>query len=343
MILVAKAINRFSVFLIFIILFLCSCDKPHLNEYTLSGETMGTTYRIVINSKDSIDINLQSQIDSILLSFNQSMSTYIDNSEISVFNKMDKGEYLNVSNDFYHVLEKSLMYYDISKGFFDVTIDPLYKIWGFRGSDYISEPTQSQIDSVLSFVGMDNVKLSKYPSISKSHSKVKINLGAIAKGYAVDIISNYLISNNYLEHLVEIGGEIKVRTNRDYMWSVGIQNPKKLYNVIEKINIKNNSIATSGSYFNYREYLDSKSIKTHIINPITGYPLEVLDGRISSATVISKDCIDADAIATILMLLDKDKALDFIENTDQTEAYIIFFEKDSLNFIESSGFNQYKN
>ena len=99
MILVAKAINRFSIFLIFIILFLCSCDRPHLNEYALSGETMGTTYRIVINSKDSIDINLQSQIDSILLSFNQSMSTYIDNSEISVFNKMDKGEYLNVSND----------------------------------------------------------------------------------------------------------------------------------------------------------------------------------------------------------------------------------------------------
>ena len=342
MILVAKAILRFSIFLLFPFIFFYSCDKPSIEEYTINGETMGTTYRIVINSKDSIDINLKSQIDSILLDFNQSMSTYIDDSQISIFNKMNKGEYLSISDDFYHVLEKSLMYYNASKGLFDITIDPIYKIWGFRGSNYISEPTQIQIDSVLSFVGMNHIEISN-SSVSKSHSKARINLGAIAKGYAVDIISNHLISNNHLEHLVEIGGEIKVHTNRDYTWSVGIQNPKKLYNVIEKINIKNNSIATSGNYFNYREYLDSKSIKTHIINPITGYPLEVIDGRISSATVISKDCIDADAIATILMLLDKDKALDFIENTDQTEAYIIFFEKDSLNFIESSGFNQYKN
>ncbi len=342
MILVARIIIIRSILLFLSFIFFYSCNKPSIEEHTINGETMGTTYRIVINSKGNVDINLKSQIDSILTDFNQSMSTYIDDSEISIFNKMDKNEYLNVSNDFYHVLEKSLMYYNASKGLFDITIDPLYKIWGFRGSDYISEPTQSKIDSILSFIGMDHIKISK-SSISKSHSKTRINLGAIAKGYAVDIVSNYLIDNNYLEHLVEIGGEIKVRTNRDYVWGIGVQNPRKLYNVIEKLNIKNNSIATSGNYFNYREYQDSKSIKTHIINPVTGYPLEVLDGRISSATVVSKDCVDADAIATILMLLSKDEALDFIESIDETEAYIIFFEKDSLNFIESSGFNQYKN
>ena len=198
MILVASVIIRFLIFLLFTTFLFYSCNKSSLIEHTINGETMGTTYQIIIHSSDNLDeTRLQSKIDSILFNFNQSMSTYLDDSEISMFNKMEADSSLQVSDDFYHVLEKSFNYHDISDGLFDVTINPLYEIWGFRDSDYISEPTQNQIDSVLSFIGMNHIKFPNSRFISKSHSKTTINLGAIAKGYAVDILSDYLILFRY--------------------------------------------------------------------------------------------------------------------------------------------------
>ena len=307
------------------------------------GDTMGTRYQVIINTSNQLDKEaFQTRIDSVLNNFNQKMSHYIDDSQISIFNKMRKDVLLDISDDFYHVLEKSFFYNKISKGMFDITILPIYNIWGFNGADVINEPNQNQIDSVLAITGMDKLTLHKNNRISKAHNNLSIDLGAIAKGYGVDILSDFLISNNYNSHLVEIGGEIKILGDEKKRWNISIQSPQNYYDIIDRININNNSIATSGNYANFREYKDSENIKTHIMNPITGLPLEISDGIVASATVISKNCIDADALATILMLLNKGDAINFIENIDEAEAYIVFFEQDSLNFSETSGFNRFR-
>ena len=115
---------------------------------------------------------------------------------------------------------------------FDITIAPIYKIWGFRASKYINEPTQNQIDSVLSFVGMEKLILHDNNRISKIYDNISIDVGAIAKGYAVDILSDYLISNNYSQHLVEIGGEIKILGDKENKWNISIQSPKNFHDII---------------------------------------------------------------------------------------------------------------
>ena len=101
-------------------------------------------------------------------------------------------------------------------------------------------------------------------------------------------------------------------------------------------------MATSGNYWNFIDYLDTGSRKTHIINPLTGYPLEVENGMISSATVVSENCIDADALATILMLLDIEQGMKLVDSLDNTEALIIYLQDTVMISRESKGFDAIK-
>ena len=94
--------------------------------------------------------------------------------------------------------------------------------------------------------------------------------------------------------------------------------------------------------WNFIEYLDTGSRKTHIINPLTGYPLEVENGMISSATVVSENCMDADALATILMLLDIEQGIKLIDRLDNTEALIIYVQDSVMISRESKGFDAIK-
>ena len=101
-------------------------------------------------------------------------------------------------------------------------------------------------------------------------------------------------------------------------------------------------MATSGNYWNFIEYLDTGSRKTHIINPLTGYPLEVENGMISSATVVSENCMDADALATILMLLDIEQGIKLIDRLENTEALVIYVQDTIMISRESKGFGAIK-
>ena len=107
------------------------------------------------------------------------------------------------------------------------------------------------------------------------------------------------------------------------------------------VRLSNNSIATSGNYANFIEYLNSGIKRTHIINPKTGYPLEIKDGMIASVSIVATLCVDADALATILMLLSKEEGLKLIDSVKDTEAYIIYFEDNRLYTEQSSGFKKY--
>ena len=319
-----------------------------LPDISIHGKTMGTTYTISFRSPKFDTSIVKNEIDSILKVINNSMSTYISNSEISTFNQLAKDKPMEISTHFYNVLNSASHYHKLSNKKFDPTIELLYDLWGFKGSRFIDEPSKEDIDSVMHFVGMDKIILndklghsnSKY-LISKIENNVSLDLSAIAKGYAVDIISKFLSSKGFDTHFVEIGGEIRTLSN-SLPWSIGIQNPFLIGNSIEQIHILNKSVATSGNYVNYIEYLNTGSIKTHIIDPLTGYPLDVENGLISSATVISDNCIDADALATTLMLLDVDEAIDLIDNLDDSEAFIIYLKDSTLQTRETLGFNEFR-
>ena len=194
----------------FLVFYLNNSDSNQKsNQFVFSGYTMGTTYEIKIDniSFDKQKI-LEKGVDSVLNHINQSMSTYIPDSEISFINKFD-GPSIIVSNSFNDVLSASIYYNEITKGAFDVTVKPLLEIWGFRGNPIIERPDKIKIKNVMQYVGSDKFSYNSDDKLLiKNNSKVQFDFGAIAKGYAVDQISLYLQNLGYNKHYVEIGGEI---------------------------------------------------------------------------------------------------------------------------------------
>jgi len=338
-----------SFFLISLFSYVSSLGSisERIPQSVVGGQTMGTTYSVVIRQSNIDNDSIKKDIDSILNVINNSMSTYIYNSEISVFNNIEKNTDMAISKHFYNVLDRAHYHYKLSNKKFDPTIGALYDLWGFRGSRVLDEPSKIEVNRAMNLIGMDKIIINTQNSIDSEYSIYKtkdnilIDFSAIAKGYAVDVISEYLMNKGFLNHFVEIGGEIKAMSN-SLPWSIGIQNPFRIGESIKQIRVLNKSIATSGNYANYIEYLNTGSIKTHIINPLTGYPLDVKNGLISSATVISNNCIDADALATTLMLLDVDEAMDLIDKLDDSEAFIIYLKDSTLQTRETLGFNEFR-
>tara|TARA_Y100001936_G_scaffold14453_1_gene12505 strand:- start:26 stop:1036 length:1011 start_codon:yes stop_codon:yes gene_type:complete len=327
--------KRFSLFLIFLVLsiwLLVFFILPSKTQISISGETMGTTYEVKIAQELSHSLDLISKgIDSILVEINQSMSTYIPDSEISLINSNNiSGEVFAISEEFQYVLEKSLEYYILTGGAFDVTIRPLLKLWGFKGETIYKVPEPSVIKEVLNYVGSDNI-ISKSDSFSKKNPKLELDFGAIAKGYAVDRISDYLIHKGYLVHYVEIGGEI-ICKGKD--WNIQIAYPEFLSNKSFKIlKLNNKAVATSGIYNQFFE-IDNFEY-SHIFDSRVGKPVK---NNVVSVTVISDKCIDADALSTSLKVLGKDKGLKLINELDDIECMFILKESGVLKDYYSNNF-----
>ena len=309
-----------------LILLIFSCSSPQKEIVSIKGNTMGTTYNVkflpITNNPIEIEENYII-IEKILKDINQQMSTYIPSSEISTFNQLQSTDWFKISEDFSNVLKKSFNYYEMSDGYYDVTVMPLVNLWGFGPEIFESPPTQALIDSVMIFIGQDLIELENQ-KIRKKDPRVQIDLSSIAKGYAVDKIFNTL--NKYEDLFIEIGGEIRTRSkNKD--WKIGINTPSitNFENDIELVITLNNlSIATSGNYRNF--YIIDDKFYHHEINPKTGYPIS---SNLGSISIISdKSCLDADGLSTMFYTIEKDLASDMVENLDNIESLSIIVNSD---------------
>lgn len=292
---------------------------------------MGTTYSIKLIGK-TLDLHtIKGQIDEILESINMDMSTYIDSSSISKFNNLRNNKSFIISQDFYNVLESSKYFFDITDGAFDPTVNPLVRIWGFSKDSLKKIPTQLEINNALQMIGMENLVMHDNYSISKDNKFTTIDLSAIAKGYAVDKVSEYLYTLNYKDHMVEIGGEVKTSgfNSKNTKWRIAIESP----NIHTVLQISDISIATSGNYRNYHD-INGKRY-SHIISPKTGYPIE---NKIISVSVLSKECLNADALATALMVMDIEDGIALVEKLDGYESFYIL-DDDTNRF--TTGFKDY--
>ena len=292
-------------------LFFVSCtDNNNLpKKAVLTGKTMGTSYHITLVAPVK-ELNnqtaLQSEIDKVLKDINQKMSTYQSDSEISVFNSNPSTDWILVSKDFYDVVNNALSISDFSEGYFDITISPLVDLWGFGPKVKINTPKNEDINLAMSQIGYQNLKIQAHPfALKKNTPKLKIDLSSIAKGYAVDRVSEFLYSKKLINHLVEIGGEVKaIGTNLSgKKWRIAIESPdigSRMFNSL--IELDNTAVATSGDYRNY--YVENNERLSHIINPKTGHPIK---HKLASVTVINESTMLADAWATTLMVLGEQK------------------------------------
>ena len=288
---------------------LSSCQsEPPGQVYEFIGLTMGTSWSVLINA-EALPLSrqqLKAEFDAILNRVNKETSTYLPESELSRINDTDGADWLTVSASLMHVLQAAQDISRSTQGAFDVTIGPLVNLWGFGPGQDLAVPGEEHIDAALRLVGYENLDLDPAASaLKKAHGGIQIDLSAIAKGYGVDEIADYLDWLNLDNYLVEIGGEIRARGVNldDITWQIGIEKPVAEQRAVQKIiKLESMAMATSGDY---RNFFEQDGIRySHTIDPRTGRPVT---HDLASVTVLHPSAMLADAWATGLLVLGPDE------------------------------------
>ena len=329
-----------SVLLLLFFMVLSGCEQNQ--PFIIKGQTMGTTYHVVLANPNVLSpprAVVQAKIDSLLRTVNLQMSTYLEESEITRFNRFAGREPFRVSPAFTRVLKLALKIYDESGGAFDVTVGPLVNLWGF-GTDgqRATPPDPARIRKILKQVGSRYITIVNDSTIRKTNPAIQLDFSAIAKGYGVDAVAGMLQKLGFSNFLVEIGGEVVTRGGKNGQpWKIGIDRPlpealpgTELEKILE---LHDAAMATSGDYRNY--FTSGDSAYSHEIDPRTGRPVR---NMVASATVLAPSCMEADAMATALMVMGAKKGLAWVESKTGVEAFIILHDGKNFKEIGSSGF-----
>ena len=271
------------------------------------------------------DTQLHQQVDSLLADLSHTFSIFDTNSLIYRWNK---GENVELNDDFLTVLRLSKTVSTATDGTFDCTVQPLVQLWGF-GKDGVRHTVgDDTLAAVREFVGFQLVDL-QGDSILRKDPRVQLNFNAVAKGYAVDKVADWIAEHYGEDVLVEIGGEVAARgTKNGKPWKVGIQVPTKTADgakeSFESIPLPDHrAVATSG---NYRNYFEEDGVRyTHILDPRTGRPERT---NLLSVTVLAPDCATADAYATAFMVLGYDRSAQIVKQHPELEAWFIIAGED---------------
>ncbi len=289
---------------------------------SITGVTMGVVPYSVKVVKEASD-ELKPQIDSLLTVFNNSLSTYVTTSEISTLNKNYELSYS--TNFFYPILASAAKVFEETGGAFDPTVGPLVNQWGFGPGKLINVPDSALVDSLMEYSGFEKVQFDK-KKVTMSRG-MYLDFSAIAKGYAVDLVANFLNGLGHKAYMVEIGGEVRCSGKKPNgaVWTIGIEDPtvsRDERKLAAKVMLSNMSMATSGNYRNF--FVRDGKKYAHTISPFTGYPVE---HTLLSATVFHENCILADAYATAFMVLGFEESKKIVDENDSLEAHLIYSDE----------------
>ncbi len=298
------------LFLIFLTS-LYACQSQDRKLVAINGLTMGTSYSVkIIPAGVAADRNeIYNHIEKILTDINQSMSTYINDSELSRFNQSKNTDWQELSDDLTLVIEHGNQVSLMTNGAFDITVGPLVNLWGFGPDPFNPEiPSDPVIQSVMQHMGFKKLIFDKASNrIAKTDPDVTIDLSGIAKGFAVDKIAQYLDESGFKHYLVEVGGELIAKgTNTTQIpWQIGIEQSKPFNRSVQRIiGLDNIAMATSGDY---RNYFEKDGIRySHTIDPTTGKPIH---HTLAAVTVLHPSAMHADALATAFMVSGEEKSL----------------------------------
>lgn len=281
-------------------------DRPDAGPalWTFSGPTMGTAYTVKVVAVDLDDtekLSIHNAIRGAVDSVDQAMSTYKPESELSRFNSSGTAEFA-VSDGLFVVIATALKVGEVSEGALDVTVGPLVDAWGFGPDGRVEVPDDDRIDTLMEKVGRQKLLLdAEAKTIRKTTDGLRVDLSAIAKGFAVDQVLLGVVELGYGDVMVEVGGEVRTAGFNELgrPWRIGIERPDEEGRVAgQAIEVSGRALATSGDYRNFRE-VDGKRL-SHTIDPRTGHPI---DHTLASVSVLADTCIEADAWATALNVL----------------------------------------
>ncbi|EAQ97893.1 Membrane-associated lipoprotein involved in thiamine biosynthesis [Congregibacter litoralis KT71] len=323
---------------------LSACDSGP-QRVVLNGATMGTTWSVIYASPEKAGatvspVELRALIEGELEAINQALSTYIPDSEISRLNAAQGPASVTLSPRFARVLDAALSLSNVTEGAYDVTVGPLVELWGFgTRSREGTPPSDAEIDEAMARVGSRKLSWDAGRATLGRPAGMRIDLSSIAKGYAVDELSALLAEQGIANSLVEIGGELRASGVRPEgsLWRLAVESPDpSKARFIEAIAVSDAAVATSGDYRNYFEYEGRRY--SHLVDPRTGYPVA---HDLVSVTVVHKNCMIADALATALIVLGQEAALALAER-EGIAAHFVSRGDDGLEVHYTPAFESYR-
>lgn len=302
-----------SALILFLAVFLAGgCGRPPL--YKDARIIMGTTVEVVSPCRDSAKI-----VFAEIQRLDKLLSRYNPESEVSLLNKKGK---LKASPETIYVLKRAKEFWSLSGGAFDISVVPLMDLWGFTGQDY-RVPSGAEIRKALGMIGSDKIIFNERNNVVEFKvSGLMVDLGAIAKGFAVDSAVKKLKERGIDSCLINAGGDIYCLGDKSgESWSVAVQDPRRS-GFTDYLKLKDCAVATSGDYRQFFER--GKRRYSHIMDPRSGYPA---DSGVASVTVVATDCLTADALATAIFILGREKGLSLAEKFPGVKVKVVLKEE----------------
>ena len=325
---------RLVVILLFFALPACQ-QKKEITFKNYEGEIFGTYYRIQVGETDW---DFQTQFDSVFALINTAANSYVQESEVSDFNA--KGMLKDPSFTFLDMLDSSRKFHLQSQGYFEPTLFPLLKAWGFS-FEQREQMDSAKVAELKSLVGFESKLFVTDSGYYAAQEGVKLDVTGLGEGYAIDKLAAVLDQAGVSDYLVEIGGEMKGKGNnpRGENWTIGIEDPSQAElgvtnSMLTKVNLNQLALSSSGNYRKF--YIDEQgNRRSHLIDPTTGFPVS---HSMVSVSVLAPSATQADALATAFMAMGPEKAKVLAESLPGVEAMFVLAEKDRLRMEFTSGF-----
>ena len=281
--------------------------------YAFDGRTMGSTWSARIVGPADLDAAAtKTALEAKLVELDHALSNYSATAELYRFNHARVGAWVAVSEHLANVIRFGQGLNRDSDGAFDMTVKPLADLWGFGAAEpRASLPTDAEIAAARARLGSDELELSADGKALRRNADVEVDVDAFAPGYASDVIAAFLTDRGLPDHLIEIGGEIRVQGHRPdgSAWRVGIERPERAragYQTV--IAIATGGISTSGDYRDYFEVAGQRY--SHTLDPATGRPVA---HALTSVTVIADSTIEADGYATAVMVMGPERGMSWAD------------------------------
>ena len=291
--------------------------------YSHSFEIMGTQAKVEFEWSQLNDLSSETkakeliqQVVSEMSRVDRLMSPFKTNSELSMINRQDSKQAIKISKELFKLLEKANHFSVITHGAFDISFSSVGYLYEYRKN---IRPTDEQIQSLKSAINYKNIKLNKENhTVYFSDPRIKIDLGGIAKGHAVDMCIELLQSAGVKNAYVSAGGDSRlIGKKNDRLWYIGVRHPRDENKLLVNLPLEEVSLSTSGDY--ERFFIEDGVRYHHIIDPNTGESAKYMQ----SATVLADDSTTADALSTSLFVLGVKKGMELINSLPGVSAIVV--------------------
>lgn len=307
------------------------CVKPK-DIQKLSGNAQGTTYHISFWSPKNVDLKVTAKnVETEFSRIDKQLSNYRPDSAIEQFNAMLSDQPQSVDAEIVSLIEQARAVSNASNGCYDLTIKPLFELWGFT-KDALTLPSEATIKATLKGVGLAQLEHLDANHLRKRNSNLKVDLSSIGQGYSVSRITSLLEQQGIKDYMVEIGGELQTRGQKPegQPWRIALEKPlsgeRTLHKIITIQRTIPLAIMTSGTYRHYFD-VDGKRY-SHILDARTGKPVT---HTTVSVSVLHNDPTLADAWSTALLCLGKDEG---IKAANKAGIAALFIEQQGEEFNE---------